>query len=141
MDTKLYVSRVASLTTAQDLRTLFAQAGAVVSVQLLGQSDDLTAPRSAHVTMATRAAAQKAIDLFHQMELAGRPLSVSFAPVRGGGVSAPGQLSAFGGAPRTGAAKTRSPGQRGGYQSSLGAFGSSPSAPTPPRRRGGSQHR
>lgn len=140
MDAKLYVGHLAPGTTAEALHMLFAQAGPVVAVQLLGNNADVTATRSAHVTMATRAAAQKAIDQFHQTDLAGSVLTVAFAPMRGVAVGQPGQLSAFGATDRRGQSKPGKPGPtRGGLNSSLGAFGGSPSAPTPPRRRGGSQ--
>ncbi len=132
MDVKLKVGNIAPATTAHELEALFAQAGAVVSVQLHGDGDG-QATRSAQITMANRAAAQKAIDQFHKTELAGSTLAVSFAPVRGTAAGQPGQLGAFGQAKPNKSGPTR-----GGYQSSLGAFGSGKSAPTPPRRRGGS---
>jgi RNA recognition motif-containing protein len=142
MDVKLNVGNLAATVTAHQLEVLFSQAGTVVAVQLHGDSDRADSKRSAQVTMASRAAAQKAIDQLHRTELAGNELAVSFAPVRNVAAGSQGQLSAFDQSNRSGQGKPRKPGQsRGGYQSSLGAFGSGKSAPTPPRRRGGTQHR
>jgi len=131
------VGNLAPGTTAAELEALFAQAGQVVAAQLLGDGSSPT-QHSAQVIMADRTAAQTAIDLFHHTELAGREVTVRFAPARAAATGAAGQLSAFGSAQRPGKAR---PGQKpGGFQSGLGAFGGK-SANLPPRRRGGSQHR
>ena len=134
MDVKLIVGNVAPTTTAHELEALFAQAGPVVVVQLLPSRDEAATQRSAHVTMANRTAAQTAIDLFHRKDLAGSELVVTFAPVRHVTPAGQGQLSAFSRNDRGGKA-------RGGQSGALGAFGGGKSAPLPPRRRGGSQHR
>lgn len=134
MDAKLNVGNLATTTTTNDLEALFSQAGTVVMVRLLDPS--ASAARSAQVTMVNHAAAQKAIDLFHEAELAGRRLVVALAPARPATAGQSGQLSAFG-LPKRG-----TPGQtRGGFNSTLGAFGGGKSGPSAPRRRGGGQHR
>ncbi len=151
MDVKLYVGNLAYSTTEQSLEQLFAQAGTVTSVSLVKDRDTGQPRGFAFVSMATQAAAQKAIAELHGHPLAGRPLTVNIARPReapDGSKSreAPGgyqsRLGAFGATGLTVKRNAPKPGKaRGGYQSSLGAFGSGKSGPTPPRRRGGGQQR
>jgi len=139
---KLYVGNLAPATTAQDLRALFSRAGTVTSVTLLGDNDGADSKSFAHVTMATPAAAQRAIDRFHNTELVGSRLAVTFAQLRERPSDYQSRLSAFGPINRGLKIDTLKPKKAPSvFQSSLSAFGSGKSAPTPPRRRGGSQRR
>ena len=100
----------------------------------------IVATLSGLLVMATQADAQKAISQFHEFWLAGRQLTVSLARPREAPVGYQSRLDAFGSADRGAKVNTPKPVKaRGGYQSALSAFGNGKSAPTPPRRRGGSQ--
>jgi RNA recognition motif-containing protein len=152
MEFKLYVGHLAAATTEQDLQQLFAQAGAVSSVSLVKDRHSGQSKGFAFVTMTTADGAQKAIAKFHNYELAGRRLAVNMAEpskaARGPKAGQPAKAAPAAGyqsklgafsvtdrSPKVNAPPTR---KTGGYQSKLGAFGTD-SAPTPPRRRGGSQ--
>lgn len=142
MEVTLYVGNLAYSTTEQGLQQLFSQAGTVTSVRLLADRDSGQSRGFAYVTMATQADAQKAIGQFHEFWLAGRQLTVSLAKPREAPAGYQSRLGAFGSADRGAKVNTLKPGKaRGGYQSALSAFGNGQSAPTPPRRRGGSQRR
>ena len=140
MEVKLYVGHLAAATTENALRQLFSQAGPVSAVSLIKDRSSGQSKGFAFVTMANAAGAQKAIAKFHNYELAGRRLAVNMAeqpkaPVAGY-QSKLGAFSVTDRSPKVNQPPSRKSG--GGYQSKLGAFGSN-SAPTPPRRRGGSQ--
>jgi cold-inducible RNA-binding protein len=88
MGTKLYVGNLSYEATENDLQDLFAQAGAVTSVNLM--LDRATGrPRGfAFVEMATEADSAKAISMFNGKDLKGRALTVNEArpkEERGGG--------------------------------------------------------
>jgi RNA recognition motif-containing protein len=88
METKLYVGNLAYTATEDDLRTLFAQAGAVKSVTLIKDRDTGRSKGFAFVEMDTQAEAQKAISLFNGSSLHDRALTVNLARPRedrGGG--------------------------------------------------------
>ena len=150
MDVRLYVGNLAYSTTEQGLQQLFSQAGVVTAVSLIKDRDSGQSKGFAFVTMATQAAAQKAIAELDNYSLAGRPLTVKIAKPREAQTpksqAAPAgyqsRLGAFGTTGLSVKQKPRKPGKSGGgYQSTLGAFGADNTGPTPPRRRGGSQHR
>ncbi len=151
MDVRLYIGNLGYSTTEEGLRQLLSQAGTVTSVSLVKDRDTGQSKGFAFATMATQAAAQKAIAQLHGHSLDGRPLTVNIARPREAAAGSksraepPGyqsRLGAFGAASPNTKAKARNSGKSGGgYQSSLGAFGSGKSGPTPPRRRGGGQHR
>jgi cold-inducible RNA-binding protein len=88
MGTKLYVGNLSYDATENDLQDLFAQAGAVTSVNLM-QDRTTGRPRGfAFVEMATEADTAKAISMFNGKDLKGRPLTVNEArprEERGGG--------------------------------------------------------
>ncbi len=88
MGTKLYVGNFSYDATENDLQDLFAQAGAVTSVNLM-QDRTTGRPRGfAFVEMATEADTAKAISMFNGKDLKGRPLTVNEArpkEERGGG--------------------------------------------------------
>ncbi len=109
METKLYVGNLAYTATEDDLRTLFAQAGAVKSVTLIKDRDTGRSKGFAFVEMDTQAEAQKAISLLNGSSLHDRALTVNLARPRedrGGGRfdkgrgGRPGGRSGGGGRPR-----------------------------------------
>ena len=88
MDVKLYVGNLSYSTTEDDLRTLFAQAGAVTSVALINDRDTGRSKGFAFIEMSTQAEAEKAISMFNAFKLQDRDLTVNKAKPRedrGGG--------------------------------------------------------
>lgn len=82
METKLYVGNLPYSTTEEDLRTLFSQAGAVKSVELITDRETGRSKGFAFVEMGTQAEAQKAISQFNGYELQERALRVNLARPR-----------------------------------------------------------
>jgi RNA recognition motif-containing protein len=82
MEAKLYVGNLAYTTTEDDLRTLFAQAGAISSVALIKDRDTGQSKGFAFVEMGTQAEAQKAITMFNAFKLGDRDLTVNVAKPR-----------------------------------------------------------
>jgi RNA recognition motif-containing protein len=82
MQVKLYVGNLSYSTTEDDLRTLFAQAGAVASVALIKDRDTGRSKGFAFVEMSTQAEAQKAISMFNAFTLNDRELTVNLARPR-----------------------------------------------------------
>lgn len=78
----MYVGNLAYSTTADDLRTLFTQAGNVVSVDLIKDRDTGQSKGFAFVSMGTQADAQKAITMFNAYSLQDRELKVNTAKPR-----------------------------------------------------------
>lgn len=111
MEVKLYVGNLAYSTTEDELRTLFAQAGTIVSVAVIKDRDTGNSKGFAFVEMASQADAQKAISMFNSYRLGDRTLTVNPARPReersGGG--------GFGGG--------RSGGGGGGYGGGRGGGG------------------
>jgi RNA recognition motif-containing protein len=82
MATKLFVGNLTYSSTENDLQDYFSQAGGVVSVNIM---QDRTTGRSrgfAFIEMASPADAAKAIEMFHQKDFQGRPLTVNEARPR-----------------------------------------------------------
>lgn len=117
METKLYVGNLSYQTTEDELRTLFAQAGAVTSVALIKDRDSGMSKGFAFIEMTTQAEAQKAISMFNAYQLSERSLTVNVAKPReerrggGGGGYGGGGYGSGGG--RSGGGKRR---QGGGKQ-------------------------
>ena len=143
VEVKLYVGNLALATTENDLRQLFAQSGAVTSVNLIKDRTTGQSKGFAFVTMSSAAGAQKAVARLHKFELAGRALKVNLAersksPTAQQPKEPEGYQSKLGGF----FISTRSPKARpagkpaGGYQSKLGAFGIGNRPPTTTKRRG-----
>jgi len=82
MESKLYVGNLSYSTTEDDLRTLFAQAGAVTSVALIKDRDSGRSKGFAFVEMSTQVEAEKAISMFNSYQLGDRELKVSLARPR-----------------------------------------------------------
>jgi RNA recognition motif-containing protein len=82
MEVKLYVGNLSYTTTDEDLRTLFAQAGTVVSVAVIKDRDSGTSKGFGFIEMTTQAEAQKAISMFNAYNMGERPLTVNLAKPR-----------------------------------------------------------
>lgn len=82
MDSKLYVGNLSYDTTEDDLRTLFAQAGAVTAVSLITERDTGRSKGFAFVEMQTLVEAQQAITQFNGSQLHDRSLTVNMARPR-----------------------------------------------------------
>jgi RNA recognition motif-containing protein len=82
METRLYVGNLAYVTTEEDLRTLFTQAGNVKSVTIIKDRDTGRSKGFAFVEMETQAEAQQAISMFKETKLADRLLTVNLARPR-----------------------------------------------------------
>jgi RNA recognition motif-containing protein len=82
MEVKLYGGNLSSTTTEDDLRTLFAQAGRVASVDLVKDRETGNPKGFAFVEMNSRAEAQKAISLLNGFNLEEHELKVNPAKPR-----------------------------------------------------------
>lgn len=79
MELKLYVGNLSYQTTEDDLRTLFAQAGTVASVDVIKDRDTGQSKGFAFVTMSSQSEAENAIRLFNGKSLGNRELKVNMA--------------------------------------------------------------
>lgn len=82
METKLYVGNLSYETTEEDLRTLFAQAGAVESVDLIKDRSSGMSKGFAFVVMGNQSELQNAIQMFNGYNLGQRELKVNIARPR-----------------------------------------------------------
>ena len=82
MEVKLYVGNMTYETTEGQLRTMFTEAGTVVTVDVIKDRDTGTSKGFAFITMASQAEAAKAITLFDGKDIGGRPLKVNTAKPR-----------------------------------------------------------
>ncbi len=82
MEVKLYVGNMTYNTTDEQMRTLFAEAGAVIAVDVIKDRDTGTAKGFAFITMSSQADAAKAISMFNGKDFGGRPLTVNTAKPR-----------------------------------------------------------
>jgi RNA recognition motif-containing protein len=82
MDVKLYVGNLAFTTTEDDLRILFAQAGAIHSIDLIKDRDTGESKGFAFVTMSNQSDAVKAIGMFNEFTMQNRELKVNTAKAR-----------------------------------------------------------
>ena len=109
MEAKLYVGNLSHTTTEEDLRALFAQAGAVKSVTIIKDRDTGRSKGFGFVEMESADDAQNAINKFHGTQLQDRTLTVNIARPRddkprggfGGGGGKGGGHSFGGGRPRS----------------------------------------
>ena len=87
---KLYVGNLPYETTGDDLRTMFAAAGAVATATVIMDKMSGRSKGYGFVEFENDADATKAIDMFNGKEMGGRPLTVNEArpmtdrPARGG---------------------------------------------------------
>ena len=96
MDVKLYVGNLSYDTSADDLRTLFAQAGSVSTIDLIKDRDTGQSKGFAFVTFSGQVDAQKAITMFDNFALGEREMKVSVAKLREERGAAPARGGAFG---------------------------------------------
>ncbi len=82
MEAKLHVGNLAFSTTEDELRTLFAQAGTVGTVDVIKDKNSGQSKGFAFIVMGSDAEAQKAISLFNGHTLAERQLKVSIAKAK-----------------------------------------------------------
>lgn len=82
METKIYVGNLAFSTTEEQLRTLFAQAGAVTAVDLIKDRQTGESKGFAFVQMSNQAELQEAIRMFNGHSLNNRELKVNIARPR-----------------------------------------------------------
>ncbi len=88
MESKLYVGNLSYNVTEDQLRELFSQAGQIKDVALITDRQTGRSKGFGFVEFATQAEAEKAIEMFNNHELDGRPLTVNVArprEERGGG--------------------------------------------------------
>jgi len=102
MESKLYVGNLSYSTTEDELRTLFGQAGTVVSATIIKDRDTGRSKGFAFVEMGSQEEAQEAIRKFHGMSVNTRELTVNIARPkedrpRGGGGFGGGDRGGFGG--------------------------------------------
>jgi RNA recognition motif-containing protein len=79
MEVKLYVGNMSYDTTAEQLQTMFAEAGTVSLVELIKDRDTGRSKGFAFITMSSQADAANAIKMFDGKEIDGRALKVNTA--------------------------------------------------------------
>ncbi len=82
MEPKLYVGNLSYDTTEEGLRTLFSQAGTVVSVDMIKDRDTGRMKGFAFVTMSNDEEAQNAIKMLNEKTLDNRAIRVNLARPR-----------------------------------------------------------
>mgnify|MGYP001086385478 FL=1 len=82
MDAKLYVGNLSYDTTEESLRRAFAQAGTVVSVDIIKDRDTGRTKGFAFVTMTNQQEAENAIKLWNGKSLDNREIKVNIARPR-----------------------------------------------------------
>jgi cold-inducible RNA-binding protein len=82
MDTRIYVGNLNKATTQDEINTLFTQAGAVTSVDLVKDKMSGMSKGFAFVSMPEQAEAEKAISMFNAYSLADNELKVNVAKPR-----------------------------------------------------------
>jgi len=93
MDNKLYIGNLSYETTEDQLRTMLAEAGTVVAVDMIKDRDTGRPKGFAFVTMGSQVEAEKAISMFNEKRVDDRVIKVNIAkpreerPQRRGGYS------------------------------------------------------
>lgn len=82
MATKLFVGNLTYSTTENDLQDHFAQAGTVTTVNIMQDRMTGRSRGFAFIEMASQEDANKAVEMFHQKDFQGRPLTVNEARPR-----------------------------------------------------------
>jgi cold-inducible RNA-binding protein len=82
METKLYIGNMSHETTEQDLRTMFSEAGAVTTVDVIKDRQTGKPKGFAFVTMSSLAEAENAINLFNAKDVNSRQLKVNISHPR-----------------------------------------------------------
>jgi RNA recognition motif-containing protein len=119
MPAKLFVGNLTFTATENDLQDHFAQAGVVVSVNIMQDRMTGRSRGFAFIEMGSKEDAEKAIQMFHAKDFQGRPLTVNEARPRedrppGGGGG--GYRGGGGGDRRGGGGDRRGGGGGGGYR-------------------------
>lgn len=117
---KLYVGNLAFSTSAADVRTIFEQAGAVGSCELVSDKFTGQSRGFAFVEMESSAEGSQAIQRFNDYELDGRKMVVNEARPR---EARAGGFGGFGGAGFGAPSGNRGPGGGAGGAGGAGAFG------------------
>ena len=79
METKIFVGNLSFVTTEEDLKDLFSQAGTVVSTSLIKDRDTGQSKGFAFIEMSNQAEAENAIHMFNGQSLGDRQLKVNLA--------------------------------------------------------------
>lgn len=82
MDLKMYVGNLAFSTGEEELRTLFAQAGTITSVNLITDRDTGRSRGFAFIEMSVQTEVEDAIKRFNNYDLGGRAMTVNIARPR-----------------------------------------------------------
>jgi RNA recognition motif-containing protein len=82
METKLYIGNMSYDTTEAELRAMFGEAGTVETVDIIKDRDTGRPKGFAFITMGNQAEAEKAISMFNEKSVNGRPLTVNIARPR-----------------------------------------------------------
>jgi cold-inducible RNA-binding protein len=82
MDIRIYVGNLNKSTTEDEIKTLFATAGTVTSVDLVMDKGSGASKGFAFVAMPEQAEADKAISMFNAYSLGGNDLKVNVAKPR-----------------------------------------------------------
>lgn len=82
MEVRLYVGNLARSTTQDELNALFAQAGTVISVEIIKDRVSGESKGFAFITMGGQSEADKAISMFNAYSLGDRELKVNVAKPR-----------------------------------------------------------
>lgn len=82
MESKIYVGNLSYSTTEDDLRTLFSEAGTVVSVALIKDRDSGQSKGFGFIEMSNQVEAEKAISMFNGKQVGDRELKVNLARPR-----------------------------------------------------------
>jgi len=88
MEVRLYVGNLAKTTTSEELNTLFAQAGTVISAEIIKDRDSGESKGFGFITMGSQEDADKAISMYNAYSLSEHELKVNVARPRverGGG--------------------------------------------------------
>ena len=82
MEVRLYVGNLAKSTSEDELKTLFAQAGNVISAEVVKDRSSGDSKGFAFITMGEQADADKAISMFNAYSFGDHDLKVSMAKPR-----------------------------------------------------------
>lgn len=82
MEIRIYVGNLSKSTTEQELNDLFAQAGTVISVEVIKERKSGESKGFAFVTMSEQSEAEKAVSMFNAYSFGNHVLKVSPAKPR-----------------------------------------------------------
>ena len=82
MEAKLYVGNLSKSTTQEDLNVLFAQAGQVISAEVVKDRRSGESRGFAFITMSAQSEADQAVSMFNMYSLSDHVLKVSAAKAK-----------------------------------------------------------